>query len=67
MNFNTKILMDSQEFFKFKVIQTLGEMLDKQNSVRNNSERIFVEVIKNQTEEVVNVLIEIILCNLTIN
>jgi hypothetical protein len=55
--------MDSQEFFRIRVIQTLEEMLDKQNSVRNNSERIFVDVIKSQTEDIVNVLIEIILCN----
>ena len=56
--------MDPKEFFKFKITQTLNEMLDMQNSVRNNSERIFFNVIKTQTEETLNVLMEIILSKL---
>ena len=53
--------MDSQD--ALKVSQLLDDMLNKNNVVRSDAERRFIEAVKSDTQNIVNILLEIILSN----
>ena len=59
--------MDSKIELKNKICEVLVDMLNKDNSIRNKSEKIFVEAIKSETENILTVLIQIILCKMILN